>query len=617
MDKNEIKLILSNTPTFNKLSPDEIEAFLVLCKVKEYKNGEIIYAQGAAADYFYFLLKGRVVALTRQGVHESEIDLLKRGTSFGIISIFTDEPHSVTTRAIENSFVLLLAKEEFKNFVNKHPTISLDFSRMLTQRVKAKTQEKPKKIFQVKRIGIMGFPSSGKTTYLYNLALKIKEETGKKVICIEVSSSNNFIFPYLVKRPMQAMPLAEFTEATMANFIVTDAVDCLLIKVASPENFSALLNCLCENYHFILYEMPYYFWENYFDDFISLADCIHFTLFPNLTELRKAAALMNDLENNNPMVRERLKVIINEFDNEETVPYAQKVVVLNHPVYATLPAVNTDSYAKVLRRISRDVGDVVTGLALGSGAAFGYAHIGVLKAFEEHNISIDIICGSSMGSVIATLWALGYDPDDIIPLAYEFGKKTSSYSGISFPFKGVVRSKRLESICKKIFGNKTFYDLKRVLKIVAFDFAKKEIVVLEDGPLYKAVAASCAMPGIFEPVTFKKDILLDGGILNPLPTKVLLNYGVDRIIAVNITPSREEIHKEYQRHNKLHVFDFIFGSIEEMQREFIQQAVGIADVVVHPNFEGLGWMEFEKIKEFIARGEKAAKEKIDEIKRLA
>ncbi|MDD5583438.1 MAG: patatin-like phospholipase family protein [Candidatus Omnitrophica bacterium] len=616
MDKNEIKLILNNTPTFNKLTPEEIDAFLVLCEVKEYKNGEIIYTQGDAPDYFYFLLKGRIVALTRQGVYESEIDLLKRGTSFGIISIFTDEPHSVTTKAIENSFVLRVGKEEFKGFINKHPTISLDFSRMLTQRVRAKTQEKPKKIFRVKRIGVIGFPSAGKTTYLHNLALKIKEETGKKVICIEVSSSNNFILPYLAKRDMQSMSLNEFSEATVSGAIVNDAVDYLLLKVTSPGNFSALLNCLCESHHFILYEIPYYFWDSYFDDFISLADSIHFVLFPQIEELRRAGILISDLESKNSLIREKIKVVINEFGSRDNITYTQKRSLLNHPVYATLPSASTDAYAKVLRRISRDIGDVITGLALGSGAAFGYAHIGVLKAFAEHNITIDIICGSSMGSVIATLWALGYEPKDIAPLAQEFGRKTSSFSGISFPFKGVIRSKRLESICKKIFGNKTFYDLKRMLKIVAFDFAKKEIIVLEEGPLYKAVAASCAMPGIFEPVTFKEDILLDGGILNPLPTKILLNYGVDRIIAVNITPSREEIHKEYQRHNKLHVFDFIFGSIETMQREFVQQALGIADVVVHPNFEGLGWMEFEKIKEFMARGEAAAKEKIDEIKRL-
>ncbi|MDD5194381.1 MAG: patatin-like phospholipase family protein [Candidatus Omnitrophica bacterium] len=616
MDKNEIILILSNTPTFNKLSSEDIAAFLEICEVKQYLSGEIIYQEGSPPDYFYFLLKGRVVALTHQEVGEVEIDLLKRGTSFGIISIFSGDPHSVTTKAIETSFILRAGHEHFKEFLNKHPAISLDFSRMLTQRVKAKTQTRPKKIFQVKHIGIIGFPSAGKTTYLYNLALRLKEETGKKVICLEVSSSDNFVLPYLAKNEAKALSLAGFNEETLPNFIIKGEIDYLLLKVTSPANFSALLNNLCESYHFILYEIPFYFWDNYFDDFVSPADYIHFVLFPQIEELRRAGILMSDLKTKHPTIREKLKVIINEFGSKDIISYTSKCDLLNQPVYATLPASSGEPYTKVLRRISRQTADLITGLALGSGAAFGYAHIGVLKAFEENDITIDIICGSSMGSVIATLWAMGLKPDEIAPLAQEFGRKTSNFMGISFPFKGVIRARRLESICKKIFGNKTFYDLKHMLKVVAFDFAKREIIVLEEGLLYKAVAASCAMPGLFEPVKLKEDILLDGGILTPLPTKILLNYGVNRIIAINITPSQEEIRKEYQRHNKMHVFDFIFGSIETMQREFIQQAVGIADVVVHPSFAGLGWMEFEKIEELMARGYLAAKEKIQEIKSL-
>ena len=134
---------------------------------------------------------------------------------------------------------------------------------------------------------------------------------------------------------------------------------------------------------------------------------------------------------------------------------------------------------------------------------------------EKNNIAIDIICGSSIGALVAALWAAGFDSEKIEKKAVEFGKKISSFSimGFSFPFKGVMKAKRLEGICRGIFGDLTFHDLKHTLKIVAFDFLKRKTVVLQEGFLYKAVAASCAFPGIFEPVNFKKDILLDGGIL--------------------------------------------------------------------------------------------------------
>ncbi|MBU2102459.1 MAG: cyclic nucleotide-binding domain-containing protein, partial [Candidatus Omnitrophica bacterium] len=296
MDKSEITLIVSNTPTFNKLSSADIEEFIALSELKEYKNGEIVYREGAPGDYFYFLLKGRIIALTTAAGRESEIDLLKRGTSFGIISIFTDEPHSVTTRSIESSYILRIPKDRFKDFINTHPPISLDFSRMLSQRVRAKTALVPKRIFQVKRIGVIGFPSAGKTTYLYNLGRQLAEETNKNVICIEVSSSDNFILPYLGKFEASPLALSEFREEDAGRFVATGLVDCLLLKVLSPGNFSALINFLSEQYHFILYEIPFSFWDSYFDDFTSLADHIHFLLFPQIEELRRAGILLDALK---------------------------------------------------------------------------------------------------------------------------------------------------------------------------------------------------------------------------------------------------------------------------------------------------------------------------------
>ena len=147
------------------------------------------------------------------------------------------------------------------------------------------------------------------------------------------------------------------------------------------------------------------------------------------------------------------------------------------------------------------------------------------------------------------------------------------------------------------------------------DFRRRQSVILDKGLIYKAVAASCAFPGIFEPVGSTKKLLLDGGVLNPLPTKILLDAKAHKIIASNISLSQEEALRHYAA-RKLHIFDFIFGSIETMQQQFVQQAIKIADVVIHPHLEGLGWLEFDKIEELIERGETAARNKLAEIKRL-
>ncbi|MEI8349228.1 MAG: patatin-like phospholipase family protein [Candidatus Omnitrophota bacterium] len=615
MDNKDVQFIITNTPPFNKLKPEELAQFIALSEVKAYRNGDIIYHNGDAGEYFYFLLAGRVAILNSDYSRDAEIETLKRGTCFGIISLFNDEPHSVTAKSTGISWVLLVKKDAFKEFLHAHAMLSLEFYRILSQRIR--TRAKPKKIFQCKRIAVFGFPLSGKTTYVVHLGRELIEQTKKKVICVEFSLENNFSLPEVLGKEAKPLELEAFSEEQIEEHIVHDSVDGLLVKIVNGSNILSLLNCLYERYHFIVYEIPSVLGDMYLYDMVEPCDYLHILLSGHNEEFTALAHTIAALKEKSPINQEKIKIIVNESATKD-MSSQEMVRLLRHPLYATLPVLASDDYIKMMRRIARQTAEVVVGLALGSGAAYGLSHIGVLKVLEAHEIPIDIICGSSIGAVIASLWACGYAVSDIEAICKDFAKRGNlfSFSGISFPFRGFFRIKRLEKVLRDIFKDRTFYDVKRTLKIVAFDFYKRETRVLEEGLLYKALAASCAMPGIFEPVRFKEDILLDGGILNPLPTKVLLGYGVNKIIAVNITPSKEEIFNTYRKKNSLHILDFIFGSIETMQGEFVQQAISVADVVIHPKLNGLGWMEFDKIGPFIQRGEEAAREKLQDMKRL-
>ena len=614
MVSEEWKLIISGIFPFNKLKRKEMDTLLFLCEVRKYNNGQILYHQADPPDYFYILLQGRLLILTEQTEGEVEIELLKRGTCFGMISLFTDEPHSVTVRSIEEALVLRVEKEKFKDFLNKHPLLYRDFSRILSQRVKSRL--KPKRIFQSKRIVVYGFPSVGKTTYMYNLGRSLRKQTSKKVICVEIRAQGDFALQGLINEEAAVLSLSQCREEEIEKHIFRGEVDSLLVRTDAPGNAAALLNFLSESYHFILYEFP--FWEKHFEEFIFSAHYLHFLLRPKKEELKRAGAFIRILKRREFFSQENIKVIISEFIDGDALSFEAKSKIINQPIYATLSSYNDEQYYKTLRRVSRQLGEVVLGLALGSGAAYGFSHIGVLKVLEENDIPVDVICGSSMGAIVAALWAMGKSISDIERAMRKFGKQFSSlsFSGLFGPFRGILKARSLSRILKDMFGEATFADLKHPLKLVAFDFFRRETKILQEGSLYKVIAASCAVPGIFEPVKFKGDILLDGGILNPLPTKILLNSGAHKVIAVNITPSKEEIFKEYKGRNKFHIFDFIFGSIETMQLEFVKRAMSISDVVIHPNMEGIGWTEFDKVDEFIKRGALAAQEKLEEIKCL-
>lgn len=616
MDERQIKFIISNTPPFNKLKKRELDNFISLCEIKEYRNGEIVYNEGSPPDYFYLLLQGRIIALTKEKDKESEIELLKRGTHFGIISLFTDEPHSVTTKSIEESFVARVQKENFKEFLKKCPVIALDFSHSFSQRVKSRYQ--PKKIFQCRRIAVTGLPSSGKTTYLLNLGLRLKEQTKKNIICIQTSNKDKFDLISIkgAVRKEKILYLDEFKEETVSSYVLRDDIDCLLVKTGKKSGFACLLNFFSESYHYILYEVPLDFLREYFDDIVCPGNYLHFVSIPQKEELVKIGGVIEEFRKKDPSNKDKIKVILNEASKSYSLSFEEKKGLLNQAIYANLPYYKHSDYYRALVRISRQIGERVVGLALGSGGAYCFSHIGVLKVLEENDIYIDVVSGSSMGALVAALWACGFGMVETEGIVRDFGKKLSSFSGVSLPFKGILRAEYLEGILKNIFKQRTFFDLKHGLKLAAFDFLKRESVVLEEGLIYKAVAASCAMPGIFEPIRFKKNILLDGGVLSPLPTDILLKCGVHKIIAVNIAPSQQEAMRKHGQKAGFHIFDFIFGSIETMQREFVQQAVKTSDVVIHPELSDLGWTDFDKVEEFVKRGERVAKDKLDEIKKL-
>ena len=155
--------------------------------------------------------------------------------------------------------------------------------------------------------------------------------------------------------------------------------------------------------------------------------------------------------------------------------------------------------------------------------------------------------------------------------------------------------------------------------------------------------SSCAMPGVFAPFKFKGEMLFDGGVINPLPTEALLNIGVKKIIAVNVTPSREDILRQIGRLKdqmsgapgagekklkwfdlagrlknifKINIIDIIFSSVEVLQSEVDRKEGELADVVLHPDTQGLFWLDLHKAAEFAKRGEIEARKNLDKIRQL-
>jgi NTE family protein len=175
------------------------------------------------------------------------------------------------------------------------------------------------------------------------------------------------------------------------------------------------------------------------------------------------------------------------------------------------------------------------GLALGSGAARGWAHIGVIQALEEMGIEIDVVSGCSIGSYVGATYASG----KLIELAEWVESLTEwqvfALMGVGFQKGGLVNGLKVFKALQENFSYETFEELKKPFAAVATDLYSGREVNFISGSVIEAVRASCAIPGLFPPLLFDNRWLVDGGVVNPVPVNMCRMLGADIVIAVNLS----------------------------------------------------------------------------------
>jgi Predicted esterase of the alpha-beta hydrolase superfamily len=253
------------------------------------------------------------------------------------------------------------------------------------------------------------------------------------------------------------------------------------------------------------------------------------------------------------------------------------------------------------------------GLALGSGALKGIAHIGVIKVLEKNHIPIDFIAGSSIGALVGALYAANPDSKALEKIVLATDLKRSL--GLLDPGfkKGLLRGKKIEQFLKQYLSHKDFKDLKIPLVIAATNLKTGEAEIIKEGDVISAVRASISLPVVFEPIQREGQWLVDGGMTMPLPVKPLKDMGADIVLAVNLY----NYSKRSRRFSKIKISKIGSESAEIMLYQLAKRDIKEAQVVIAPDVEGYNLLELIKHRRKILRlGEEAAEEKIPLIKKL-
>jgi NTE family protein len=281
--------------------------------------------------------------------------------------------------------------------------------------------------------------------------------------------------------------------------------------------------------------------------------------------------------------------------------------------------------SRVLGRLTRKVLGATVGIALGGGGAFGIAHVGVLSALTEAGVPIDLVAGTSMGSIVAIGYAAGLEPSSMLSIAGRIGNVRTALSAIdpSLSGTGLLTGRRLVSIFSPLIPKHSFEELELPCRVVAMDVETGERVDIGSGRLDDAFRASCSIPVLFKPVQVGGRTLVDGGMIDPVPTDVVREMGADVVIAVNVVPQLQRgvstaISRTFKRVNRLNplsyfsgtrdapdIVDVFMNSLQTTEYELGHFKSLAADVLISVDMAEFTWIDFHRAQEIIERGREA------------
>ena len=247
------------------------------------------------------------------------------------------------------------------------------------------------------------------------------------------------------------------------------------------------------------------------------------------------------------------------------------------------------------------------GLVLSGGGARGFAHLGAIKAFEEFGLEFDFVSGTSAGSLVGAFYAAGYSFDDMLNIARKVDEKDIRTSKLVFvPSK----TEGLENIIKSNLGDINIEDLKLPFTATAVDLKSTDEICLTKGSVAKAVAASCSVPAVFQPVEHNGRNLCDGGLRNTMPADIPRLFGCDYVVSVDVNKSR------LFGTESTKLLDVIGCTIRILMESNVDKGYKYSDIVLRPETKRFKSTKTEGYLDMIEEGYRETISKMPEIIKL-
>lgn len=686
-----------NSPIFQDLGKRQIQQILKRFEARNFRKGATLISPRARKQYFYIVQYGAFRVLARDHLDGEEwlVSVAGPGDILGEVALLTGKPHSTRVVASLDSRVLRLEAGQMRKVLGRYPRLTQNLGQLEAERLRRYIVQGPEKKIQNKiivHIGWYDFPDSvlmglnlagafsrayGRESLPFLPFLKkplppnLTGNLGLEVVHINTPKKTGKLSGDFYRREPLSNWLKATAEGVALPLVPPGPYD--FFKAIRRDAIPAILSQLLRKFPVVLAEL----------------DPSLIRTSRGLALLRQADQLVLGVCRESGLVeqwREDLDYIkkkvphlesgfhfyyngirLRRFARKERTRdktglelpwhFIEKKYQMNfdflvrgpiaHPDRLQPPGliVHGDSPGKVgrgLRSMGRWLAGATRGLALGGGGARGLASVGVLRAFEDANISFDAVAGTSMGALVGALYASGYESREMEEMFRRYLGTDKKILDYGLPFVSFFRGQHVNTLLKKVFGRRRIEDLEVPFSCVAVDLLSGQEICFQSGLIWRALRASMSLPVVFPPVKYRQYYLVDGGVTNNIPGDILKKEKVNLVIGVNCTPEQDDRLTRYLDETQLltllnpgrnrwaNILSFLKRLVILFRRppilEVANRALGIEgreimrskshyfDYMLAPELRDFGLFDFSRQGEIIAAGYERAREEMQQIR---
>jgi len=632
---------LATLPIFSFFTRHELEVAEKLATEVSFAKDDVVIRIGEPGDIFYVVLDGEL-EVWDASQPPRQTGTLKRGDYFGEMALLQGGKRTATITAARRARLLAIDKAAFDQLFLKNPKAIEFFARVLSKRLAGVTRAE-----RIRRATTtISVASSrglkGETLIAFSLAVILKQITRTEVIYVEVqpgrealdSTTLDLLSDSLDAAPRKFAP--SLTGVGGGPTVLRVALPPGLGPAAYGNLLSNLVSKLSDVFSFIVLDLGsgtaglIETASAYSDVFVALVDKPDEDPGigdPRSMKVLRVINLVNPKSRPVPINSSEPFVVPRTTALAGSIAEASEFIRAHPRSAPGLP----------IHRLAHKLLGTSIGLALGGGAAFGLAHLGVLKVLEEAGVPIDLVAGCSQGSIVAVGYASGLPVTEMIDIARELGSKRNfllASDPTFFTKPGIFAGQRFVGLMRPFLkGKETFEQLLVPCRTVATDIETGERVAIGTGRLETAYRASSSVPMVMAPIRVGEHVLVDGGVADPVPAEVVIEMGADLTIAVNVVPRMKRgvetvVSSWYRKINAFNplnyfvdaeempnLFDIVMNSMQILQYELGNFKAIAADVLINPDLSDFTWIEYYRADELIARGAEAARRALPAIEK--